>query len=52
MQGHKFKMACDQDCRAIYENCVWIPENKTKEGGKKNKQVFWSLVAVVSGVVL
>lgn len=48
MRGHKFKMARDQGCRAIYENQTWIPANETKaEGGF----VFWSSVAVSSDVV-
>lgn len=25
-------MAHDQDCQSVYENCMWIPENKTKVG--------------------
>lgn len=35
-------MAHDQDCRAIYENCMWIPENKTKAG----REYVWGCVCV------
>lgn len=33
MQGHKFKMAHDQDWRAVYEKHTWIPEDKIEAGG-------------------